>query len=100
MGRREVAESHFIRAWRAFHAVEGADSPPVAAAMHNLGSLYRAQGRFLEAESLLKQSLAIRKKKLGERHLLVAGNLDDLGRVYRFQHQLAESEKLTLQALE
>ena len=43
----------------------GAQHPDVAKGLANLAVLYDTQGRYAEAEPLLKRALAIRKKSLG-----------------------------------
>ena len=40
----------------------GPDHPDVAVSLNNLGELYRAQGRYAQAEPLYKRSLAIWEK--------------------------------------
>ena len=53
------------------HPREGAGARPPrssAAALNNLAVLYRAQGRYAEAEPLYKRALAIREKALGPDH--------------------------------
>ena len=50
----------------------GPDHPEVALALNNLAELYRDQGRYAEAEPLLKRALAIRKKVFGPDHPIVA----------------------------
>jgi tetratricopeptide (TPR) repeat protein len=45
--------------------VLGPEHPDVAQSLNNLGELYRIQGRYAEAEPLLKRALAIRERVLG-----------------------------------
>ncbi len=61
----------------------GPDHPDVATALNNLAVLYRAQGRYAEAEPLYKRSLAIREKALGPDHPDVAQSLNNLAELYR-----------------
>ena len=46
------------------------------------GNLYSDQGRYAEAETLSKRSLAIREKILGPEHPDVATNLNNLAYFY------------------
>jgi hypothetical protein len=50
----------------------GADHPDVAASLNNLAGLYRAQGRYGEAEPLYRRSLQIVEQQLGADHPDVA----------------------------
>ena len=45
--------------------------------LNNLAELYRAQGRYADAEPLFKRSLAILKKALGPKHPDVATILEN-----------------------
>ena len=46
----------------------GPQDPRLATTLNNLGEVYRAQGRYAEAEPLYKRALAIREKALGPEH--------------------------------
>ncbi|MBE3035878.1 MAG: tetratricopeptide repeat protein [Candidatus Atribacteria bacterium] len=46
----------------------GPDHPDVATSLNKLAELYRAQGRYSEAEPLYKRALAIAEKTLGAHH--------------------------------
>jgi CHAT domain-containing protein len=61
--------------------------------------LYRSQGRYSEAEPLLKQALAVRKRALGETHPDVATSLNSLALLYHSQGRYSEAEPLYKQAL-
>ena len=58
------------------------------------------QGRYSEAEPLYRESLAIRREQLGERHPDVATSLNNLALLYQDQGRYAEAEPHLLQALE
>ena len=49
--------------------------------LNNLAALYRAQGRYGEAEPLYKRSLAIREKALGPEHPQTGTRLNNLARL-------------------
>ena len=76
------------------------DHPDLARSFNNLGSLYRDQGRYAEAEALYKQALEIRKKALPPDHPDLAASFHSLGNLYRDQGRYAEAEALYKQALE
>ena len=57
------------------------------------------QGKYNEAIPLAEQSLAIRKKILGDNHLDTAISLNSLALVYYFQGRYAEAEPLYKEAL-
>jgi CHAT domain-containing protein/tetratricopeptide (TPR) repeat protein len=65
----------------------------------SLARLYRAQGRYAEAEPLCKRSLAITEKALGPDHPDVAQSLNNLALLYRAQGRYAEAEPLYKRAL-
>ena len=57
-----------------------------------LASILRNQGKPADAEPLVREALAIRKKLLGNEHLNVARSLDTLAAVLKEQGKLAEAE--------
>ena len=65
-----------------------------------LADLYEAQGRFAEAEPLLKRALVINAKVLGPDHVNVAADLTGLAAVYRDQGRYKDAEALLKHALE
>src|SRR5262249_41239691 len=71
----------------------------VALSLNNLAELYRAQGRYADAEPLYKRSLAIREKALGADHPYVAVSLNSLAELYRIQGRYADAEPLYKLAL-
>ncbi len=54
----------------------GPEHPNVGKVLQYFAELHQAQGKYPEAESLYKRSLAIRKKALGRDHLDVAKSLE------------------------
>ncbi len=65
-----------------------------------LGSFYRGQGLYSQAEQWLEQCLNSCRERLGEDHLDVATSLNNLAELYRSQGRYTEAEPLYLQALE
>ena len=63
----------------------GPEHPEVATALNNLAVIYRAQGRYAEAEPLYNRALAISEKALGPEHPDVAIRLNNLAVLYRAQ---------------
>ncbi|MHC4459738.1 MAG: tetratricopeptide repeat protein [Planctomycetota bacterium] len=59
-----------------------------------MATVYQVQGRYAEAESLLKRSLQVREKVLGSDHPKVATSLNNLGALYDSQGKYAEAEPL------
>jgi CHAT domain-containing protein len=78
--------------------VPGAD-PAVATLLNNLGQVYKAEGRYADAEPAIKQSLAIREKVLGRDHVDVARSLNNLADLYQRQDRFAEAEPIYQRAL-
>ncbi len=64
-----------------------------------LGVAYRSSGRSEEARPLLMEALALRRKILGDEHVLVAESLHNLANVERELRHPAEAERLTRQAI-
>jgi tetratricopeptide (TPR) repeat protein len=56
--------------------------------------LYRAQGKYAQAEPLYKRALAIREQQLGEMHPSTATSLNNLALLYTEQGKYAEAEPL------
>ncbi|MFM7425444.1 MAG: tetratricopeptide repeat protein [Elainella sp.] len=72
----------------------------LATSLNNLAGLYRAQGRYAEAEPLLLRALDITEQQLGAGHPHVARGLNNLAELYRAQGRYAEAELLHLRALD
>ena len=77
----------------------GQDHPSVAATLGNLANVYRAQGKYDDAESLSKRALAIYEKTFGADHPDVASTLNNLAVGYRDQGKYADAEELYKRAL-
>ncbi len=71
----------------------------LATSLNSLALLYRAQGRYAEAEPLYQRSLGIREKSLGAEHPDVAQSLNNLAELYRVQGRYAEAEPLYQRSL-
>ena len=67
--------------------------------LNNLGQVAKVQGRYAEAEPLIKRSLAIREKVLGSDHPDVARSLNNLADLYERRGRLADAEPLYRRAL-
>jgi tetratricopeptide (TPR) repeat protein len=77
----------------------GAQKTHPAISLYALAELYRAQGRYGEAEPLYKRSLAIREKALGPKHPDVALSLNQLAGLYYFQGRYEDAEPLYKRSL-
>ena len=71
----------------------------LATSLNNLAVLYKSQGRYLEAESLILRSLSIYEKQLGADNPSVANSLNNLAALYRTQGRYSEAEPLYLRSL-
>lgn len=71
----------------------------LATSLNNLALLYESQGRYSKAEPLFIQTLALRRKYMGEEHPDVATSLHNLALLYESQGKYSEAEPLLLQAL-
>ncbi len=74
------------------------DNPDLAETFNNLAGLYRAQGKYKEAEEYYNNALATRKK-LGEEHPDLAETFNDLAGLYRAQGKYKEAEEYYNNAL-
>ena len=72
----------------------GPRDPRLGVSFENLGSIYRLQGKYAEAESVDTDSLTIFETTLGMEHPLVARSLSNLARHYHGQGRNAEAEPL------
>ena len=77
----------------------GPNHPEVGRPLKNLAEVYRAQGRYTEAEPLYKRSLVIRETALGPEHLEVGSALSNLGLLYDTQGRYAEADPLHKRSL-
>jgi CHAT domain-containing protein/Tfp pilus assembly protein PilF len=68
--------------------------------INRLGKLYIIQKRYAEADSLLKESLAIRRRVYGPDHEYVSHSLNNLGDLYFQQGQYPQAKDYYTQALE
>ena len=72
----------------------GPDYPDAAISLNNLAVLYRAQGRYAEAEPLYKRALAISKKALGSEHPNVAAIMENYAVLLRKTERGTEATKM------
>lgn len=71
-----------------------------AVSLSRLAQAYAAQSKFVEAEPLYLQALAIYQDVYGENHLDVAVTLNNLGVLHRKHGQYADAKRLLTRALE
>ena len=71
----------------------------LATTLNNLALLYKAQGKYAEAEPLHKRALAIYEKTLGPGHPRVATSLNNLALLYKAQGRYVDAEPLYQRAL-
>ncbi|MCW6038797.1 CHAT domain-containing protein [Spirulina subsalsa FACHB-351] len=81
------------------HQLHGGDHPLIGDLLHELGQLYRFQGRLAGAADFYQQAIAHRKKVLGENHLQVAQSLTDLALLAAQQDHHPQAITLAQQAL-
>ena len=76
------------------------DNPRFAGALVTLGTVYRAQGRYGEAEPHFKRALGVFEKSLGPDNLNVAVAINELAQLYTLQGKLADAEPLYRRGLD
>jgi tetratricopeptide (TPR) repeat protein len=67
--------------------------------MKNLGSLYKSQGRYADAEKLYRRSLEGYEKMLGADHPLTLRKVERLALLYQKQERYDAAEELLMYAL-
>ena len=76
----------------------GPEHPEVATSLNNLAALYKAQGRYAEAEPLYRRSLAIKEKALGPEHPSVATILANYAALLRETGRPKKAAKMEARA--
>jgi tetratricopeptide (TPR) repeat protein len=64
----------------------------LARSLHNLATVYSSQSKWPQAESTLKEALAVKEKALGATNAEVARTLNNLGVVYFNQYEYKQAE--------
>lgn len=79
---------------RALAVAEGSGIPPLEMAdyLNNIGEVLYYLGHYEEAESHYEESLALRRRRLGAKHVDVAQSLNNLALIDLHQDDLAEGE--------
>jgi len=90
---------YLATALKILEQAHGKDQPYAAQYLNNLAELYKAQGKYEEAEPLYQRSLGIFEKALGKDHPDVAQSLNNLAELYRAQGKYEEAEPLYQRSL-
>ena len=77
----------------------GPEDPRLAESLNGLAEVYRAQGKYEDAERLHRRALAIRESTLGPGHPDLAQSLNGLAEVFKAQGKFAEAESFRNRAL-
>src|SRR5260221_7001797 len=67
--------------------------------MNNLATLYEEEGKYTEAEPLIKASLEIQEKSLGPEHPDVSLGLNNLALAFQAEGKYGEAEPLLLRSI-
>ena len=81
-------------------ALEGHDSPGVAASYNNIGVVYRSQGQYERALEYHQKALEIFIKVSGQDHPDVAASYNNIGEVYRNQGKYDEALEMYTKSLD
>ena len=92
------AERDLKRDIAAAEAARGPAHPEVASKMVDLAALYRAQGRYSDAEELYTRALTIQRNALGAGHPDVIRTARELAQVYRAEGRVNEADDLLRRA--
>jgi len=101
-GALQVAEQALKLAIQRAESLRTTDSDAgreLSASLNNLGLVYQRSARYRQAESVLRQALALRQQVYGERHRYYAQSLTSLARTLQDQEKFDESERLFSDAL-
>ena len=82
----------------ALKEAEAFDDVRLATSLNNLALLYKAQGRYAEAEPLYQRALAIREKALGPEPPDVATSLENYADLLRKTGRVSEATKMQARA--
>ena len=77
----------------------GNANPSVTINLNNLGELLMQTGRLDEAETLVREALALDRRMFGDPHSFVAAGLGNLATVLKLKGEFAEAERHYLEAL-
>jgi tetratricopeptide (TPR) repeat protein len=88
------AERDLMRDIAAAQAGRGPMSPDAASKMVDLAGLYRAQGRYADAERLYNRALTIQQRALGARHPDTIRTTRELAELYRAEGRRDEADDL------
>ncbi|MBN2170228.1 MAG: CHAT domain-containing protein [Candidatus Krumholzibacteriota bacterium] len=83
----------------ALRAALPAACPEVAAGLHDLATLLRAQGEYADGEAAFREALALRESLLGAEHPDVASTLNGLAALLYADARYGEAESLYRRAL-
>ena len=75
-------------------ATHGPRHPDTLASMNNLAVLYQGQGRYGEAEPLLREALRLSREALGPRHPTTLASMNNLAVLYQGQGRYGEAVNL------
>lgn len=83
-GRNDLAGENLKEAQAAWERSGKMQTLEAAQTQSHLGNLFRATGKYTEAEEHLSMALMTREKLLPQTHELIAASLNDLGLLYSF----------------
>ena len=96
-GRLARAEKYFLEALSEAEN-SGASEDLLAASLNNLAAVYRAQGKYAQAEPLYQRALGIYETALGPEHPHVADTLENYADLLRKMERDVEAEEMEKRA--
>ncbi|MBL1217373.1 MAG: serine/threonine protein kinase [Planctomycetes bacterium] len=99
-GERALSELRFRQAMEGYRAVYGPDHPRVYECMVQVANYVGAQGRFEEAEGLLKEALSAQRRILRPDHTNTLATANNLGFLYAKDGQFEQALPYFREALE
>jgi tetratricopeptide (TPR) repeat protein len=96
----DAAAKLYRSAIEIFEAKLPEDHPELTVGLNNLGTIYRVQGRFADAESMYRRAIEILERLPVDAHPDLAASLFNLARLYATQSLTDEAEPLFRRALD
>ncbi|MFT3881213.1 MAG: tetratricopeptide repeat protein [Gemmatales bacterium] len=99
LGRPDLAEPHLIKCLAITRSIMGDDDIKLVEIMHDVAYCLEQQGKYAEAEKLLRESIRIRSAVQSPNHPHTLTSKNNLAEVIRKQGKTSEAEKLHKEVL-
>src|SRR5437762_2991916 len=97
---KPLARSGWVLLFAAAMASSASAKEVTWSELNDLASLYKALGRYADADPLSRRALAVYEKAFGQDHPQVATSLNNMAEIYRAQGNYVEAEPLYKRSLD